>query len=404
MLNHTHTDSSGEGPPGQPVGPRDVPNRRWSDGLAGNNSSDPVAPWSMERQWPTLVSTLSEQCVDTTNLVLNAIDFLAGTGRLRPVEVRTLSAILYALRDTSLRAQQITRLSSGRAYHNSDRLELATVVRDLVNERHDEFTKKRAEVTFELQPVDVLLASPVAVTLINTVIDWALSFSLQVHFVLDTPTWPDPARLIVQVVTKGAGGKPDAGTSGGKLRGRRVNDGLHWMLLRQMVASANLKVLRSGGNGLAELVLEFPKTFNSFEGGSSLELYDVNDTNAFTLFDAWVLVIVKDPSLRAAALQCLKVAGISAKAAADIGDARRAVTGAQPDAIVVCTDSMTEHFVAYRSEILNESHRCPVVEITEQRPSFNFSGFDSVERVRIGQTEVRKELAPAVLFELVKGL
>jgi hypothetical protein len=40
--------------------------------------------------------------------------------------------------------------------------------------------------------------------------------------------------------------------------GRRINDGLHWMLLRQIALSANLSVVRSGQPGLAVLTIEFP--------------------------------------------------------------------------------------------------------------------------------------------------
>lgn len=358
----------------------------------------------MNQQWPVLVATLSEQCANTSNRMLNTVDFLAGTGRLRPAEVQALREVLHSLRDTSLRAQQITRLSAGRVRHNSDRLDLTAVMRELLDDREAEFRAKKVDVTCKMHPVDVLLAAPVAVTMINAVIDWALSFSVQVHFVLETPNWPEPARLVAQIVTPAPSAQPRQGKHSGRLHGQRANDGLHWMLLRQMAASANLTVRRTGGNGQAELIIEFPKTFHHGDGISSLELFEADPTGARSLLDAWVLVIVEDPSLRSAALGCLRLTGISAKAAADVSDARLAVTGAPPDAIVVSTESMTGNFQAFRDEISAGGLPCPMVELTQTRPSFDISGFDSVEVVKVWHADLRKNLAPAVLFELANAL
>ncbi len=404
MMTLSAIDTVGTDVPFPPVEvPAGVPMRRWSDGAGGPATADSAAPWTMSQQWPSLVATLSEQCVDSSNMLLNAIDFLAGSGRLRPVEAKTLNAVLYSLRETSLRAQQITRLSTGRVRHTSDRIDLAWIVRDVLAGREDDFRARKVSVSADLKPVDVLLAPPVAVTMINTVIDWALSFSKEVRFTLETPTWPEPARLVANVVTPRPAQR-DTAQGAPQPRGRRANDGLHWMLLRQMAASANLTVRRTGGNGQAVLTMEFPKTFNNAEGISSLELFEANDAGGRSLLDAWVLVVVEDPSLRAAALQCLKMTGISAKAAADVTDARLAVTGAPPDAIVVSTESMTPHFQAYRAELNTDGHRCPLVELTEQRPSFNASGFDGFEVAKVGRGQLGKELAPAVLFELAKAL
>ena len=382
----------------------DTPKRSWSDGAGISTSISPQHPWSITHEWPAVVATLSEQCVDTSNVMLNAIDFLTNTGRLRPLEAKTLREMLYALRSTSLRAQQITRLSTGNVRHSRDHVDLAMVVRELLEGRREEFINQAVDVSSELKPVDVLLAAPVAVTVVNALIDWALIFSKQVHLVLETPTWPEAARLVAKITTPAPRPQSQRGEFGGKPRGRRATDGLHWILLQQMAASANLRVRRTGGGGQAVVTIEFPKTFNHTGGISSLELFEADETGARSLLDAWVLVIAADPSLRAAALQCLKIKGISAKAAGDVADARLAVTGTRPDAIVVTTESITDHFRAYRDELTADGHRCPLVQLTESGASFNATGFDTVEVAKIDRSSLLKELAPAVLFELANAL
>jgi hypothetical protein len=88
--------------------------RRWSDGAGGFVPTDPNAPWSMSQQWPNLVAALSEQAVESSNLLLRALNYLVGAGRLRRAEAKALSDAMHQLRSTSLRAQQITRLAPTR--------------------------------------------------------------------------------------------------------------------------------------------------------------------------------------------------------------------------------------------------------------------------------------------------
>ena len=47
---------------------------------------------------------------------------------------------------------------------------------------------------------------------------------------------------------------------------------------------------------------------------------------------------------------------------------------------------------------------CPVVEITEHPPSFHNSGFQGFEVAKVGREQLKKDLAPTVLFELAKAV
>ena len=382
--------------------------RRWSDGATPPpQGTDASAAWSMAQHWPTLVATLSEQAVESSNLILRALDFLVGAGRMRRAEAKALSDALYRMRDTSLRAQQITRLASGRIRQARDRVELAELIRDQLDSRREEFAAANVDVQSVLSPVDVLLDPPVAVSLVNNVVDWGLSFSKQVTLTLETPVWPAPARLLVRVATpprsQPAPGQ-HTGTWGTKERGRRLNDGLHWMLLRQMAASANLTVNRSGADGAAILTIEFPKTFLSSGGVSSVELFEDDSPGATSLLNAWVLVIAGDDQLRAAALDTLRHAGIGAKGAASLGQARAIVTSGKPDTLVVTSDVMGTDFAAFKAEVMGQGGSCPVVEITERPPSFHNSGFQGFEVAKVGREQLKKDLGPSVLFELAKSV
>lgn len=369
--------------------------RRWSDG-ANLHLPNPSAPWSMEGQWPSVVATLSEQAVESSNLVARALDFLASAGRLRRTEAKVLSDTLERLKGTSLRAQQITRLASGRIRQAKDRVDLAEVVRAMLQERAPQLAAAGATVKGVLNPVDVLLDPPVAVSLVNTLVDWALSFSKDIELSLQTPVYPAPAQLQVRIVTP----PPQPQVPGA--RTRRLDDGLHWILLRQIAAAAGLSVARAGGDGIALLTLGFPQTFQSADGVSTVELFDDLSMATGALQDTSVLVIARDPQLRRTALSALKTAGLPASGVNSAQEARRVIADGGYTVLVVAYDAHDADFEALRAQLVGANARCTVVHITAEPVSFHDGGFEGTETARVARDAVAKELAPVIFFELAK--
>ena len=385
-------------------GSNPVVGRRWSDGAGTYAPTDPNAPWTMAQQWPNLVAALSEQAVESSNLLLRALNYLVGAGRLRRSEAKALSDAMHQLRGTSLRAQQITRLAGGRIRQARERVDLSELVRHVFDERSDELQAAGVAFTTDLQQVDVLLDPPVAISLLNSIIDWATSFSKQLHISLAQAEWPGPAQLKVRVTTPPPAQAAHPGGVGWTVRprGRRLNDGLHWMLLRQIAASSALDLARSREDGAALLTIDFPKTFLSTEGMACLELSDKNDGPSAQLRDAWVLVIAREDRMRNEAVDALRKMGIDAVGAKDPAQARAAVSDTHPNVLVTGYDVPASDIAAFRQEVLGGDERCPVVEITRELPSFHLSGFDRFETPKVGREQVTAELPPTVLFELVK--
>ena len=378
--------------------------RRWSDGAGGFTPVDPNAPWSMSQQWPNLVATLAEQAVEGSNLLLRALNYLVGAGRLRRSEAKALADAMHQLRATSLRAQQVTRLAGGRIRQAHERVDLAELLTHVLHERAGEIEAAGVCVRCDVQPVDVLLDPPMAISLVNAVLDWGMSFSKQLHFVLVPSDFPGPAQLEVRVATPAAAPAPQPGGGGGTVRprGRRLDDGLHWMLLRQIAASSSLEVTRTGADGEALLTIDFPKTFLSTEGLACLELTDGGDDADAPKRETWVLVLAKDERVRNEAVDALRKMGIEARAAADTTQARALVGASRPNVLVTAWDVAAEDVAAFRRQSLGGEDRCPLVEITRELPSFHLSGFDRFEIPKVGREQLTAELPPTVLFELVK--
>jgi len=384
----------------RPAAPASAPlvGRRWSDGAGGFVTTDPNAPWSMAQQWPSLVAALSEQAVEGSNLLLRALNYLVGAGRLRRSEAKALSDAMHQLRSTSLRAQQITRLAGGRIRQARERVDLSELVRHVLHDRAAEVEAAGVTVSSELQSVDVLLDPPVAISLVNAILDWAMSFSKQIHVTLSPADMPGPAQLKVRVTTPPPAQAAQPGWTV-RPRSRRLNDGLHWMLLRQIAASSSLEVTRTRANGAALLTIDFPQTFLSTEGLACLEL---TDGGAAPLRETWVLVVAQDERLRGEAVDALRKMGIAVHAAGSTAQARALVGETRPNVLVTAWDVPHEEVVRFRQEVLGGEERCPLVEITRDLPSFHLNGFDRFETPKVGREQLTAELPPTVLFELVK--
>lgn len=387
--------------PPQPPGPQT--GRRWSDGAGAFAPLDPNAPWTMSQQWPHLVAALSEQAVESSNLLLRALNYLVGAGRLRRSEAKALSDAMHQLRGTSLRAQQITRLAGGRIRQARERVDLADLVRHVLHERAAEVEAAGVAISSELESVDVLLDPPVAISLVNALLDWAMSFSKQIHLVLSPDGFAGPAQLRVRVATPPPAHATHPNGVGWTVRprGRRLNDGLHWMMLRQIAASASLEVARTREDGAALLTIDFPNTFLSADGLACLDLTDPSGSTA-PLRETWVLVVAGDAQVRQESVDALRKMGIDALPAADLAQARAVMRENRPNVLVTGYDVPPEETARFRQEVLGGEERCPLVEITRDLPSFHLNGFDRFETPKVGRDQLTAELPPTVLFELVK--
>jgi hypothetical protein len=308
-----------------------------------------------------------------------------------------LSAAMHQLRATSLRAQQITRLAGGRIRQARERVDLAQLVRQVLQERAIEIEAAGAIVRCDLEAVEVLLDPPVAMSLVNATLDWAISLGKQIELWLAPPELAGPARLQVRIATP-APAQPAAGTA--RVRSRRLDDGLHWTLLRQIAASSSLELERSRKDGATLLSIAFPRTFLSTAGVACLDLTEQGAANS--LRPSWVLVVAQDERVRTESLDALRKMGIDALAAGDLRQARALVRDTHPDVLVAAWDVPNAEIARFRQDVLGGEERCPLVEITRDVPSFHLSGFDRFETPKVGRAQLTADLPPTVLFELVK--
>lgn len=244
------------------------PRRRWSDG-ANYAWSLAEEDASVDTHWPALVALLCEQvargCAEIDGHIDGHIHGHEESGLDSPdaaaaLPLDALRASTSSMRATSMLAQQIVRLNSGSFRPSHEPMDLARVARRISHTRLREFVQHRAEISFDIRPADAVVDGSVAERLMNVALDWGLSFSRRVRLKVGTVDGSRAVHLIVRATLPRPSETSESGTP---RRERRMNDNIHWMLLRQLALWSQLPVSRSSTAATESVVIQFPSSHTS---------------------------------------------------------------------------------------------------------------------------------------------
>jgi hypothetical protein len=154
--------------------------------------------------------------------------------------------------------QQIVRLGAGLYNLSPDRLDLAALARHAVRERQRELLRRGVDISVDLRRAEVWVDGAIAAGLMQAGLEWALSFSRKVSIKVDAGAQDEPARLVIRGALASASNMRTPGTLA--QRNRRMNDNLHWILMRQLAGCARLAIGRSSSAATESAVVEFPAT------------------------------------------------------------------------------------------------------------------------------------------------
>jgi hypothetical protein len=151
--------------------------------------------------------------------------------------------------------QQIVRLGAGLYNLSPDRLDLSDIARAAVRERQHGVLARGGDLGCDLRRAEVWIDGSVALGLVQAGLDWALSFSSRVRVKVEPGDGIEPARIVIRGALSRT--RVRQGASGTR-RNRRMNDNLHWVLMRQLAACAHLPISRSSTAATEAAVIEFP--------------------------------------------------------------------------------------------------------------------------------------------------
>ena len=235
-----------------------LPRRRWSDGpnYPWSPATDEI--WSVATHWPALVAVLCEQVADGTGDLASEIERLCQHGLLSQAQAKSMRCAIDTMRSGGVALQQFVRLGAGLYNLSPDRVDLAGVVRNAVRERQRDLLQRGVEIGADLHRAEVWVDGAVAAGLVQAGLEWALSFSRKVRLKVEAGAQDEPARLVIRGALPSVSQPRTPATEG--RRNRRMNDNLHWVLMRQLATCARLPIGRSSSAATEAAIVEFPAT------------------------------------------------------------------------------------------------------------------------------------------------
>ncbi len=362
-------------------------------GAAG--SVHPGASWSLAENAPALLASAAEQIGDALNALQTGIDQLHAQDRLGPQAQWTLGVPLGRIRRLTVVMQQIQRFHSGRIRQSHEKIDLARLAEESLQDRRKEFALMGVEMRRKVKPVDVLIDPTVGHALLNGLIDWALPLGRRIDVRVDVNHWPPHARL--QVRAHAESGPPSS-------RAPSL-DNLDWALVRQIAATAGgIELQREVVDDCITATALFQRTAQSVDGISAIDLSDDQSSMFKSLQGVYALVVSPVLQVRADVRDALREIGVAADSVVDLQQAREAVMHRMPSVVVIDSTLRGPDFDAFRRELVREAMDMPFVEISPDDTSFDMSGFGELSMAKVGRGNIRESLGTAVMFELAKTI
>lgn len=223
---------------------RTTPRRRGADASVPL----PGGPWSMGDRWPLLVRVLVDEQADFLSTVQSLVRSPDGP------DASALQAASERLRQAGHRAQQITRLASGRVRQYRERIDLCELVLAVLDDLGLQAGADGPVTRLDLAPAEAFMDPAAAYTVVECLLAW-----LRVHgrgLVLSTgPAAGHAGPLLIATASRV---RPRAASPGDLPLRRRMEDGLELLLLQQAVWANGLTLRILAGSDISARI-GFPR-------------------------------------------------------------------------------------------------------------------------------------------------
>lgn len=358
-----------------------------SDGAAAGAAP---SPWRMAEHWPELVQAVTDQSVESVGLLLRGLDLLVAKGRISPAEYKVLSVPAERLKRCSMNAQQIVRFQGGQARQSHEKTDVAYLLECVLQESRSQLTLMGITLRRKLKPVDVLIDPALGFGLAQAMLEWCTAFGSRIDLRLDVVEDPPRARLWMKAH---ASVMPDEASV--------MQDSLQWLLLRQLAATdGGIEIQRTAPVDGVELTALFRRTVvrppeNVPKAPGE---HDHEDSSFQSVSGAHVMVASDDSDLRHAALNILRLLGITTSNVSNIDQARAVLARQHVHMLVLDRSTQRPEFDHLEKELTKLRSDMPVVQIGPAG-AVATAGGEGVPAV-VPRNEIQASLGSAVMFAL----
>ncbi|MFN3295166.1 hypothetical protein [Caldimonas sp.] len=370
----------------------------------------PAMPEPATERWHRLLTQIGEEIAAPLSSALERVHGLIATGQIDRRSLRSLRDELERARRVGMCSQQIVRFASGRVRQSAERLHLTQTLQGVLAHRSRETQSHGLEIRQVLKPVEVIVDPALLFSLLNTLLDWALTHAQgSIELRLDTKPWPVQARLLCRFHHT----PPDeAGTNGfaatlAPQDGPALDD-VSWCLVQQAAATMGLELERQDGESATAVTLLFPRTVADEMPGLSVVEEDtgfaVSSANSRPLAGSHVLVVASRREVRVQVREAIRHMGLVVDFVSSVDEAAAFCREGLPHAVIIESILRGERFNQLREDLTHEAPDLVFIEIVEEGDMFEVSGFGHASIARVGRGAILTSLPSALLFELSKTM
>ncbi|WP_332290779.1 hypothetical protein [Aquincola agrisoli] len=334
------------------------------------------------------------------------LEALVQSGRLEPHEAAALREAVEDARAAAMATQQLARLTAGRLRQSHERIDLCTLLGEVLQQQAPVLRQRGLAARASLKPAEVLVDPSLLFGLLHTLLDWAGRLArAPIQLALGHQAWPPHAQLTCRFVHC----PPDQVADPAAAHPAPALDTLRWRLLQQTARTMGLRLDRSDSATQTLVTIEFPRTVNEAgEGVSAQEAEPLPGPAAGTpsrpLAGASVLVIEPRRERRTQVREAVQHLGLILDFAGSIEEARDFCHGGLPHTIVYAALVRGLRLDILRSEILASVADFPFIEIEEQGSVLEISDGATRPIARVGREALGRTLPAALAYELGKRL
>ena len=349
-------------------------------------------------RWRDLIAELGAEIAHPLTLALERVNALTSSGKIDRGGLRLLREEIETARQMGMTAQLLARFAAAGLVQSRERVPLLDTLQTVLTHRKRETDARGVTVQPSATAVDVVVDASLMFSLLNTLIDWALTQTRTViDLSIEVDTWKGHACLSCRFQRIAA----DAMTTAPAL------DTLTWRLLEQTAATMQLGLARQVSEQAVTVTLEFALPADAdIEGLSRIDLDQGFDSsmNSKPLAGSHVVVIASRRSVRARVSDALRHMGLIVDMVASINEAEDFCRDGLPHAIIVEGILHGERFDRFCAGIRAEVPGFAFIDIVEEGKEFNVSDDNGAKRARVGQDAIEAVLPSVLMFELSKSL
>ncbi|MDN3918651.1 hypothetical protein [Roseateles violae] len=381
---------------------------------AANAAANDVALGPSPIQWAEIVQQLGAEIAGPLSSALERIHSLTSTGQIDRQSLRALRESVAQAREAGMIGQQLARLASGRLRLSRERLHLTQLLRSVLAQRSRETQARGIQVRQVLKPVEVITDGSLLFSLLNALMDWALSSThSSVDLKLDLTPWPARARLVCRFAHRSLDLLGDARGTADAQQTQALNS-LAWRLVEQTAITIGVLPLREDEAGITVLTLEFPHTVGDEPGLASTpppppakaapESEHQHSANSKPLAGSHLLIVTPRRELRLQIQAAVQHMGLIVDVVDTMADATQFCLEGLPHGIVFEAAQRGAEFDQLQAEVLREVPEFSFIEVRDGEQQTQLSTATPDGLARISRQHLADALPGMLVFELSKGL